>query len=257
MTLNFCDSMDSGGRRNLRIRSLALPAGRCLAFIDAADRARDRALVILPNANDMAGSDGIDHEYFLQARWVHLTSFVSPDPLAVQVRLVESLRGQIQISFDPGVIYVALGLSALAPILRRSDVLFATIEELQTLTGQKDVENGAAHLLKMGTRTVVVKLGSKGIMGFQGEEIVFQPAISPAVLVDRTGAGDVAAAGFLAGDLKGLDLQGRLALAAAAASKSIEGYGRTAYPDRAFLEKWVEQWKGAAEGPASSESNGG
>ncbi len=238
-----------GRPENLRIKSLPIAAGRCLALIDSEDPARDRALVILPNANDMAGSDGMDPDYFRQARWVHLTSFVSPNPLAAQIELVESLKGQMRISFDPGVVYVALGIQALAPLIGSSDILFVTIEEIKMLTGEKTVEVGAAHLMKMGAQTVVVKLGAEGIMGFQHDMAVFQPAISPTALVDRTGAGDVAAAGFLAGNLKGLAFEKCLALAAAAAAKSIEGYGRRTYPDKAFLEKCIIEWTGEAVAP--------
>ncbi len=97
-------------------------------------------------------------------------------------------------------------------------------------------------------------------MAFHAGKTIVQPAIPPTVLVDRTGAGDVAAAGFIAGELKALDLGGCLEVAAAAASKSIEGYGRTAYPDRAFLEKCVEERirsAGAPKRAAPVESNGG
>jgi ribokinase len=242
-----------GRPENLHVKSVPMAAGRCLALIDSADPARDRALVILPNANDMAGSEGIDPDYFRQSRWVHLTSFVSPKPLAAQIELAESLSGETRVSFDPGAVYVALGIRALTPLIRRSDVLFVTIEELQALTREKKVEIGAAHLLKIGARCVVVKLGAEGIMGFRHETVTFQPAVSPAALVDRTGAGDVAAAGFLAGILKCLSLERCLALAAAAAAKSIEGYGRTAYPDKAFLEKCISALTGEV---VASESRG-
>ncbi len=44
-----------GRREDLNIERVALPAGRCLALIiDKDDPHRDRALVILPNANDVA-----------------------------------------------------------------------------------------------------------------------------------------------------------------------------------------------------------
>jgi hypothetical protein len=45
----------------------------------------------------------------------------------------------------------------------------------------------------------------------------------------------VAAAGYIAGRLLGFDTAGCLLTAAMAASKSIEGYGRSSYPDRDFL----------------------
>jgi len=45
-----------GQPENLNVKKVDLPAGRCLALIDRRDAARDRALVILPNANDLAAA---------------------------------------------------------------------------------------------------------------------------------------------------------------------------------------------------------
>jgi sugar/nucleoside kinase (ribokinase family) len=66
-----------------------------------------------------------------------------------------------------------------------------------------------------------------------------QDAVPPREIKDRTGAGDVAAAGFLAGMIQVMDIPRCLELAARAASLSIEGYGRSAYPDRGFLERFL------------------
>ena len=91
-----------GKPENVRISKVALPAGRCLALIDTTDPDRDRALVILPNANDLAGSEEPDFDYFQQAQWVHLTSFVSQKALEAQIKLVEHVFGSMRVSFDPG-----------------------------------------------------------------------------------------------------------------------------------------------------------
>jgi len=229
-----------GAAENLRIVLRDVPAGRCLSLIDSADSHRDRALVILPNANNLAGSGGMDIEYFERARWVHLTSFVSDRPLKAQIELVERLSGRPKISFDPGAVYVDKGFAALEPILRRTDVLFAAEEELSAVTGETTTEHGAARMLQVGVNIVVVKRGALGLRCFTPDEELDQPAVAARRVLDRTGAGDVAAAGFLSGMLAGLDLKRSLGFAAAAASRSIEGYGRSAYPDREFFRKWCD-----------------
>lgn len=236
-----------GRSANLKIATSEFPAGRCLALIDLQDPERDRALVVLPNANDIAGSEGMDTEHFAAARWAHLTSFVSKKPLEAQIKLMESLPDHVGASFDPGVIYSALGTDALRPILSRADVLFITREELKTLTGQKVTEQAAADLLAIGTKSIVIKLSAEGMIAFQRERSFSQPAVPAAAVIDRTGAGDVAAAGFLAGKLKSLRFEACLELAATAASKSIEGYGRSAYPDRKFLENFLAKWQDSRE----------
>jgi ribokinase len=232
--------LDELGRpEDLRVERLGLPAGRCLALIDRDDPGRDRALVILPNANDMVGATGLDMDYFGQARWVHLTSFVSRQPLVAQIRLVESLPSEVRLSFDPGAVYAAYGLDALERLVRRSEVFFASREELAALFPGCPSEKAARELLGLGARIVVAKMGADGIRAVLPGESVYQQAIPADKIRDRTGAGDVAAAGFLAGLMMSLNVAACLKLAAAAASRSIEGYGRSAYPGRPFLADWT------------------
>jgi sugar/nucleoside kinase (ribokinase family) len=235
-----------GPSENLKIRMVETPAGRCLALIEKGDLHRDRALVILPNANDSAGSELPEFDYFEQAQWIHLTSFVSGGPLAVQIYLVNRLSGHTRVSFDPGAVYTARGFSALEPLLTRTDILFVTAEELVALTGEPTTDKAASKLLELAIGTVVLKMGQRGIMAFETGKSYHTAGTKPHRIVDRTGAGDVAAAGFLAGLIEGIGIEGSLEIAAAAASKSIEGYGRSAYPDRDFFNNAAGPWKKAS-----------
>lgn len=228
-----------GKIEDLRIIGTDSPAGRCLSLINRNDPQRDRCLVIIPNANDLVGQQWLERDYFSRARWVHFTSFVSTSPLLAQILVVENLGTETLVSFDPGAVYARLGLEALLPILRRTSILFVSVEELLLLTGRDNPQKGVADILDLGTRQVILKRGAEGIQLFSALESVFQASIPPRRIVDRTGAGDVAAAGFLAGILMALDTQKSLLLAAMAASRSIEGYGRSAYPDHVFLRRFL------------------
>jgi len=228
-----------GRQEDLNIRQVGLPAGRCLALIDRNDPAKDRALVILPNANDLAGAEEIDIAYFQQTRWIHLTSFVSKGPLAAQIDLLQRISIETRVSFDPGAVYSSFGLTELRPILERSDVLFTTEEELRTLTGLSSMEQSVTVLMQIGVKKVIVKMGASGIKGFETGRCYHQQAVVPVEIKDRTGAGDVAAAGFIAGMIHSLTMEQSLKLAALAASKSIEGYGRSCYPDEALLQGFL------------------
>ena len=228
-----------GEPEHLQVKQVAMPAGRCLALIDRSDAAKDRALVILPNANDLAGSNEPDPHYFEQGKWLHFTSFVSRGPLQAQIRLLERLSPRVLVSFDPGAVYTARGYQELRPILARTNVLFVAAEELRALTELPEVEEGVRVVLESGVSTVVVKMGAKGLMAFQADRALYQPPVAPRAILDRTGAGDVAAAGFMAGMIRSLSVEKSLKLAAAAASRSIEGYGRSCYPEGEFLESFL------------------
>lgn len=227
-----------GEPQDLRVDLADGPAGRCLSLIDRDDPQKDRALVILPNANDLAGRSGVDMDYFSGARWAHMTSFVGDAPLEAQVSLAKDLPRHVGLSFDPGEVYALRGFGALAPIVSRSQILFATKEELATLTSEHDEEAAISILHSAGVGVVVLKLGAEGLIAYERDRKSFQPAIPPRKLVDRTGAGDVAAAGYLAGMVLGLEASACLELAATAASASIEGYGRMAYPGRELIDSY-------------------
>jgi ribokinase len=228
-----------GAPEDLRIAYVDRPSGRCLALIDEDDPGRDRALVILSNANDLAGAGSPALAYFERARLIHMTSFVSDSPLRAQIEFLEGLQPEVRLSFDPGAIYSALGLGALEPLVRRTEILFCTEEELSALTGKPGTERSLERVFAMGATTVVLKQGSRGLTLFRPGGSIFQPALPARVVRDRTGAGDVAAAGFLAGVLTAADERKSLEIAAAAAARSIEGYGRSTYPDREFLDALI------------------
>jgi ribokinase len=231
-----------GERANLRIFPAEKPSGRCLSFLIKGDPGRDRTMIISPNANDCLSLADPEPEYFQAGRRLHLSSFVSVQVLDLQTAVVAQLAEKTQVSFDPGILYSRLGAGRLEPILKHTNILFTTAEELSELTGANSIPQAVSSLQSMGVLNVFVKLGAEGIRFFDGERELFQSAVKTSQLIDRTGAGDVAAAGFLAGNLKGFDTGKSLYMAAAAASKSLEGFGREAYPTKEFFEKTAAEF---------------
>ncbi len=208
--------------------------GRTLIAVDADG---DRSITVFPNANDDLGPADVDHGLLARARVVHLTAFVGPLPLVAQVEAVRRLPSGTKVSLDPGAIYSALGAEALEPLLRHADIVLPGEGELRGLTGEEDRDRGAAKLLDMGVGTVVCKLGRRGIHTYwrEGDHLLEVEPVSPAG--DSVGAGDVAAAGYLAGVLGGLSPPECTALAHKAAVESLAGFGRETYPDRSLLER--------------------
>ena len=118
------------------------------------------------------------------------------------------------------------------------DILFANIGELQSLYRTDDPEAaikalrderdaGGKHLLGLVTRS------AEGALVVRGGEVRGVEASPVREVVDTTGAGDLFAAGFLAGHARGLDYAASARLGTLAAAEVIEHIG--ARPQRDLL----------------------
>lgn len=79
------------------------------------------------------------------------------------------------------------------------DIVFANEKEAFALTGMEP--EAALHYIAERCDIAVVKIGAKGAWVQHGDQVVFVPPMD-ADVVDTTGAGDMWAAGFLAGLVK-------------------------------------------------------
>jgi ribokinase len=203
---------------------------------------RDRDMRWFPGDNDTISPEDIDYDYVNKARFLHLTSFAGDLPFHAQIQVTQRIDPRIVVSLDPGQVYAEQrGLTGLAPILERSDLIFPSEEEVELLTGL-DYRKGAKQLLSFGRpKTVCVTLGKQGcfVVARDGEnnyQDFFSPPtviVSEEQIADTIGAGDVFAAGFLMARTLGKPLEQCAAFANKVAAKSITGKGRMNYPTRA------------------------
>ena len=102
------------------------------------------------------------------------------------------------------------------------DIVFANEQEAKALTGLNP--EAALHYIAERCDIAVVKIGAKGAYIQRGTETVTIPPLK-ADVVDTTGAGDMWAAGFLAGFVKGEPLQKCGIMGAIVAKNIIEVVG--------------------------------
>jgi sugar/nucleoside kinase (ribokinase family) len=104
------------------------------------------------------------------------------------------------------------------------DILFANEGEIMALTKINDFEAAVAAVAPK-VPTLVVTRSEKGAICVKGGER-FEVAAAPvAAVLDTTGAGDLFAAGFLAGHVKGKAPTDCLAMGAVAAAEIISHFG--------------------------------
>jgi 2-dehydro-3-deoxygluconokinase len=101
-------------------------------------------------------------------------------------------------------------------------------------------------------RTLVVKQGADGAVGFEGTQRIHAAAL-PVEVAEATGAGDAFAAGFIAATVRGLPLRDRLRLGTLAAATALQvrgDFGTMPTPDivAGFLAEGAEPESGLGAG---------
>ena len=106
----------------------------------------------------------------------------------------------------------------------RVDILFANEAEIMSLARHDSAEEAALSVAAL-VPTVVVTRSENGAFALSAGQRAQVPAEPIRALVDTTGAGDLFAAGFLAGQARGLSLEQSLKLGALCAAEVIQHYG--------------------------------
>ena len=104
------------------------------------------------------------------------------------------------------------------------DILFANQPEIEMLAGVPHLDS-AVEAVRGKVETLVVTRGEEGALATRGQYLARVPAEPVGEVVDTTGAGDLFAAGFLAGYTRGKSLEQSLRLGAIAAAEVIQHYG--------------------------------
>ena len=142
----------------------------------------------------------------------------------------------VAVSFDTNLRLKLWPLSRARALIRDligcSDICLPSLDDLQVLTGLSDPDAIADHCLRLGARTVALKLGAAGALVADAQER-HQIAPHPCRCVDATGAGDTFGGAFVTRRLAGDGLLEAGRYAAVAAALSTEGYGAVAPIPRA------------------------
>ena len=225
--------------------SLVKQIGRsaiCIIMIEKMER--DRAMFVAAHDREMEFPNSAVLKSVLNTRVLHFSSLVRSRGISIQKKLANALKPEQVLSFDPGELYAARGIEALAGILKRTDILFITEEEIKIMTGMAGKtgleaiypllsENRTGHnslglnLFKdTGGAAIVCKQGPKGATIYSPEVSVTIPAEKVLKIVDNTGAGDAFNAGFLHVMLQGAPANECLRAGVRLAALSMSAFGR-------------------------------
>jgi 2-dehydro-3-deoxygluconokinase len=130
---------------------------------------------------------------------------------AIRALMVEARKLGKTISFDPNLRRKLWSEEearrTLLSLIPLCDIFLPGIEEAEFLVGERTEAEYGAIFREMGARTVILKLGERGSIGFAGIRTVKAKPFPVTRLVDTVGAGDAFAAGFLSGFLENGNLE--------------------------------------------------
>lgn len=131
-------------------------------------------------------------------RWIYLTS-VGVKGLAIHPQIVKLLKENpdIRLSFNPGTFQLRMGINKLAPLFKRTEILFVNKEEAELLLGydSDDFKKLATDLAEYGPKTVVITDGLEGSYCLD-DGMFYYVGVYPHKPKEATGCGDAFATGF-------------------------------------------------------------
>lgn len=193
----------------------------------------ERTTLVAPHTNEQLAEEDLPLEVVADSAFVHVTSLGGDGPLDAPRRILQSLAGNLRVSFDPGELFARRGREALTDFLDQTETLFVTEKEWELLGGTL-----RGHL-NWAPPVVLVKRGAQGSRLLTPVRYLDFPPYEPERPADTVGAEDVFAAGYLAGLFQGLNLPQAVRLASVLASFALGGPGRERYPDRRVMEAVV------------------
>ena len=181
------------------------PTGRVLSVISPDAQ---RTMFTYLGASAETRPEDISETLFKDAAVVHIEGYMLFDPELIQAALTAAKSAGARISLDLASFTVVEGSKKLLEQLVRSyvDVLIANEDEARAFTGHSD-EHRAMEALSKQAEVAVLKVGPRGsYVSHSGNTVAIKP-MGDGGAVDTTGAGDMWAAGFLHGLVKGYSIE--------------------------------------------------
>ncbi|MDE2595479.1 MAG: adenosine kinase [Sphingomonadales bacterium] len=203
------------------------PTARCLIFVTPDGQ---RTMNTFLGASQFLPAAALDESLIASARVLYLEGYLwdPEEPRAAMRRAIAAARNagrEVAFTLSDAFVISRHGDDFRALIdAGEIDILFANHVELAALTGEDDFDAGLAKLAPK-VPVLVVTRSEQGAVAIKGGERSEVPAQPVAHVVDTTGAGDLFAAGFLHGHVRGRPVAECLTLGAIAAAEIISHYG--------------------------------
>jgi len=151
---------------------------------------------------------------------------IDPD---LQLDVLTQVRAPVLVAADTMNLWIDIKRPALEKMLAKVHTLMVNDEEARQLAGEHNLRRAAAHILKLGPTSVIIKRGDAGALLFHGGGAFAAPAMPLADVKDPTGAGDSFAGGLMgylayAGDLSPSTIRTAMIMGSVMGSFAVEQF---------------------------------
>ena len=171
-------------------------------------REHDRTILTYKGVNDEIILNDVRR---FRTKWLYLSSLLEKS-FKTQLKLAELLKKKgIKIAFNPSAYQIKK--MNIKPLLKICDIIVLNKEEAQMLVKGKSLPDLLKNIHSLSVRIVVITDKDKRVGCYDGNRMYTIKPHENVKVVERTGAGDAFASGFVAGQIVGMSIDESLELA--------------------------------------------
>ncbi len=142
-----------------------------------------------------------------KAKWAYYTS-VGENHKKYNAQVITYVKKHgVKLGYNPGTYQFLEGKEQVRKVCAVAEVLFVNVEEAARIVGKKkDIKAYHRALHRLGTKIVVITDGRNGSYVFDGKTHYQMGIYTHAPVIERTGAGDSYAVGFISARMDGKDI---------------------------------------------------
>lgn len=235
----FAHDLNAAGvQYNTAVAAGDTPTARCLVLVTPDG---ERTMSTYLGASVELGPEDIDDEQIKLAKITYLEGYLFDPPRAKEAffkaaAIAKANGGKVALSLSDA-FCVERHRDDFHDFIKSSvDILFANEEEIQSLYQTADFSS-AAEKVRHYVDVAALTQGANGSIIIEPEATAAAPAFPVDEVIDTTGAGDLYAAGFLYGLIRGTSMETCGKLGALAASEIISHMGARPEADLVALAK--------------------
>ena len=165
----------------------------------------DRTILSYKGANNYLDSADVPHEIF-KTKAIYISTMLGKSLHTIQNISFLAKKKNILVALNISEYLAKKGLKALSKILEKIDILILNREEASILTKKKKVEDSLIAISNYCSGVIVITDSFRPVHAYYDGNI-YKKIIRKIIPIDKTGAGDAFASGFVYGFLLGREIE--------------------------------------------------